>query len=122
MVGKLNFLTNTRPDLSYTVQCLSQFMQRPCTSHLDALMHLLSYVSKTADQGIILRGNTKLTLKTFTDSDWAACLATRRSVRGYLVMLGGSPISWRSKKQTTVSHSSAEAEYRAMAQASAEVI
>ena len=54
MVGKLNFLTNTRPDLSFTVQTLSQFMQKPRTSHLQALIHTMSYVSSTIDKGILL--------------------------------------------------------------------
>ena len=120
-VGKLNFLTNTRPDLSYTVQCLSQFMQNPRTSHLQALHHTLRYISSTAGQGIKLQGPEKLTLQAFSDSDWASCPNTRRSVTGYVLLLGGSPISWKSKKQSTVSKSSSEAEYRAMAAAASEV-
>ncbi|GAA0171263.1 transmembrane signal receptor [Lithospermum erythrorhizon] len=121
MVEKLNFLTNTRSDLSYAVQTLSQFMQQPCDSHLAALQHLLCYVHSTASQGLLLQGADQLTLKVYSDSDWAACPSTSRSVAGYVVTLGDAPISWKSKKQSTVSRSSAKAEYRAMAQASAEV-
>lgn len=121
LVGKLNFLTNTRPDLSYTVQTLSQFMHSPCESHLAALQHTIRYVHGSVGKGIIIHGRSQLTLTAFSDSDWAACPSTRRSVTGYLVSLGGSPITWKSKKQSTVSRSSVEAEYRAMAQASAEV-
>lgn len=69
LIGKLNFLTNTRPDLSYYVQVLSQFMHSPLTIHYDALLHTLSYVRQTAGQGILLRGTDHLTLQTYSDSD-----------------------------------------------------
>lgn len=111
LVGKLHFLTNTRPDLSYTVQSLSQFMQAPRTSHWKALMHTLNYVYTTCGQGIVLKGDSKLVLQAFSDSDWASCVDSRRSVTGYVLLLGNSPISWKSKKQHTVSKSSSEAEY-----------
>lgn len=73
IVGKLNFLTHTRPDLSYAVQTLSQFMQKPTYHHLTALKHTISYVSTTVGQGIVLLGSDKLTLQAFSDSDWASC-------------------------------------------------
>ena len=122
LVGKLNFLTNTRPDLSFSVQTLSQFLQAPRASHLQALLHTLAYISGTISKGILLQGADKLILQAFSDSDWAACSFSRRSVTGYILMLGSSPISWKSKKQGTVSRSSSEAEYRAVAQAASEVV
>lgn len=88
---------------------------------MDALRHVLRYVKATAGQGILLRGNDQLTLQAYSDSAWASCPISRRSVTGYVVLFGGSPISWKAKKQGTISESSSEAEYRAMAQASAEV-
>ena len=121
IVGKLNFLTHSRPDLSYTVQTLSQFMHSPRTSHLLALEHTLRYLQGTSGQGILLNASGPLTLKAFCDSDWASCSFSRRSVTGYMVLLGSSPISWKSKKQPIASKSSAEAEYRAMSHAAAEV-
>ncbi|KAL2923679.1 Retrovirus-related Pol polyprotein from transposon TNT 1-94 [Bienertia sinuspersici] len=121
LVGKLNFLTTTRPDLAYAVQDLSQFMQLPRSSHMEALKHTLQYVSFTMDQGILLQGSDQLTLQAFSDSNWGACPDTRKSITGYVLLLGKSPISWKSKKQTTISRSSSEAEYRAMASAAAEV-
>jgi len=114
MVGKINFLTHTRPDLSFTAQTLSQFMQNPRTSHLQALHHTMRYIQGTIGQGIILKATDQLFIKAYTDSDWAACPFSRRSVTGYLIHLGSAPISWKSKKQCTVSKSSSEAEYRAM--------
>ena len=90
LVGKLNFLTNTRPDLSFTVQTLSQFLQNPRTSHLQALIHILSYIQSPANQGILLKGTNQLKLQAFSDSDWAACPNSRRSIIGYLILLGTS--------------------------------
>lgn len=121
LVGKLNFLTNTRPDLSYTVQSLSQFMQNPRTSHWKALTHTLNYVHTTCGQGIVLKGESKHVLQAFSDSDWAACIDSRRFVTGYILLLANSPISWKSKKQHTVSKSSSEVEYRAMSNAASEI-
>ncbi|XP_056697421.1 uncharacterized mitochondrial protein AtMg00810-like [Spinacia oleracea] len=120
-VGKLNFLTHTRPDISFAVQTLSQFMHSPKYQHIDALSHTLRYINSTAGQGILLKATDKLTLQAFSDSDWAACPTTRRSVTGYVLLLGNSPISWKSKKQSTISKSSSEAEYRAMSHAAGEV-
>ena len=68
MVGKLN-LTNTRPDLAYTIQTLSQFMRSPRDSHWQALQHTLSYVQHTCGQGILLRASDKITIQAFLDSD-----------------------------------------------------
>jgi len=121
LISKLNFLTHTRPDLSFAVQTLSQFMQYPRTSHMMAREHTLRYLNGNARQGILLNANGPLLLQAFSDSDWASCPITRRSITGYMVLLGSSPISWKSKKQSTVSKSSVEAEYRAMSQAAAEV-
>ena len=98
MVGKLNFLTNTRPDLAFTVQYLSQFMQNPRIPHASALQHTLNYVHTTASQGIIIRGSAQLKLQAYSDSDWASCPNSRRSITGYILLLGSSPISWKSKK------------------------
>lgn len=98
LVGKLNYLTNTRPDLSFSVQLLSQFMQQPTDIHMATLQHVLQYVKGTEGLGILLRGSDQITLHVYLDSDWASCPISRRSVTGYLILFGGSPISWRAKK------------------------
>ncbi|XP_057545888.1 uncharacterized mitochondrial protein AtMg00810-like [Amaranthus tricolor] len=103
LVGKLNYLTNTRPDLAYAVQYLSQFMQDPRDPHWQAALHTLRYLSRDYNKGIYLNASTNLTLEAYYDSDLASCANTRRSVSGYFILLGGSPISWKSKKQATVS-------------------
>lgn len=96
-------------------------MQHPRSTHYDAAIRILRYLQGSASQGILLPSNSTLSLKGFTDSDWAGCPTTRRSTTGYFTMLGNSPISWKSKKQPTVSRSSAEAEYRAMANLASEL-
>ncbi|KAL8110513.1 hypothetical protein AgCh_026291 [Apium graveolens] len=121
LVGKLNLLTNTRPDLSFAVQVLSQFMQSPRSSHLQAFHHTLRYIAHTVSQGILLKASSSLALQAFSDSDWASCPDSRKSVTGFVLMLRNSPINWKSKKQSTISRSSSEAEYRALASASAEI-
>ena len=96
-------------------------MQTPRVPHLQALHHTLGYIKGTLGQGILLRASPQLTLQAFSDSNWASCPTSRRSVTGYPVLLGSSPISWKSKRQGVVSKSSSEAEYRAMSQAASEV-
>lgn len=115
LVGRLIYLAVTRPDLAYSVHILSQFMQEPRTEHWEAALRVVRYLKGTPCQGILLRANSELTLQGWCDSDWAACPITRRSLTGWLVFLGNSPVSWKTKKQHTVSRSSAEAEYRSMA-------
>jgi hypothetical protein len=115
LVGRFIYLTITRPDLSYAVHILSQFMQAPLVAHWEAALRLVRYLKGSPAQGIFLRSDSSLIINAYCDSDYNACPLTRRSLSAYVVYLGDSPISWKTKKQDTVSYSSAEAEYRAMA-------
>ena len=115
LVGRLIYLTITRPDLSYAVHVLSQFLASPRQCHLDAAFKVVKYLKLTVGQGILLSATSPLQLSAFADADWGGCPLTRQSLTGYCVTLGSSLLSWKSKKQHTVSRSSAEAEYRALA-------
>ncbi|CAM8999728.1 unnamed protein product [Rhodiola kirilowii] len=121
LVGKLIYLTITRPDLAYPVHIISQFMQHPTEEHLSAAFRLLRYIKAAPAQGIFFPSKSDLQLQAFCDADWAACPLTRRSITGHCVMLGPSVISWKTKKQPVVSRSSAESEYRSMAAACCEL-
>nr|XP_016513719.1 PREDICTED: uncharacterized mitochondrial protein AtMg00810-like [Nicotiana tabacum] len=122
LVGKLNFLTNTRLDIAYSVQHLSQFMKTPREPHLKADIHVLRYLKKDPTLEIFLSNDPNYTFSTYCDSDWAACPDSRKSVSGYVVLLGNNPISWKSKKKTTILLSSAEAEYRSIRKVVGELI
>jgi hypothetical protein len=88
--------------------------------HLAALKHILGYVHGTIDLGVHIRRSTTVDLIAYSDADWAGCPDTRKSTSGYVVFLGDNLVSWSSKRHHTVSHSSAEVEYRAVAKAVAE--
>ena len=111
LVGRLIYLTNTRPDIAHSVQQLSQYMAHPTTAHSQAASRVLRYLKGTPGSGIFFSATGPLQPKAFNDSDWAGCRDSRRSV----IYLAHSIISWRSKKQSTVSRSSSEAEYQALA-------
>ncbi|RVW55533.1 Retrovirus-related Pol polyprotein from transposon RE2 [Vitis vinifera] len=102
LVGKLNYLTITRPDISFPVSVVSQFLQSPCDSHWDAVIRILRYIKSTPGQGVLYQNRGHTQVVGYTDADWA-----------------GSPTDRRS---TSVARSSAEAEYRAMALATCELI
>ncbi|CAH9146720.1 unnamed protein product [Cuscuta epithymum] len=121
LVGRLLYLSFTRPDLAYAVHILSQFMQAPRQDHWTAALRVVRYLKGTPGQGILLSSTCDLTLTGWCDSDWASCPLTRWSLTGWIVFLGTSPISWKTKKQHTVSRSSTEAEYRSMAATTAEL-
>jgi histone deacetylase 1/2 len=120
MAGALQYLTLTRPDIAYAVQQLCLHMHAPTVSHCSMLKRVLRYLQGTATLGLHLLASTAPTITAYTDADWAGCPDTRRSTSGFAVFLGDSLVSWSSKRQTTVSRSSAEAEYRGVANAVSE--
>ncbi|GAU32977.1 hypothetical protein TSUD_358440 [Trifolium subterraneum] len=121
LIGRLIYLTNTRPDISFAVQHLSQFVSHPLLPHYQAATRVLRYLKSFPAKGIMFSASSSLKLHGFADSDWARCPDTRKSVTGYCAILGSSLICWKSKKQNTVFRSSTEAEYRALASLTCEL-
>ena len=121
LVGQLIYLTITRPELSYPVHILSQFMAKPTDIHWNSALKLVRYLKNASGQGLLLSANSSLSLQVCCDADWATCPMTRRSVSGFCVLLGNSLLSWKCKKQNVVARSSTESEYRALASATYEV-
>lgn len=115
------YLTITRPDISYAVHILGQFLASPTLAHMEVANKLVRYLKAAPGQGLLLSADSSLHLQAFCDADWGTCPMTRRSISRYSVVLGNSLLSWKCKKQTTVSRSSAEAEYRSMANATYDV-
>ncbi|KAK2972925.1 hypothetical protein RJ640_015640 [Escallonia rubra] len=122
LVGKLNYLIVTRPDIAYAVSTVSQFMSEPTVKHWAALEQILCYLKGAPGLGLLYSNHGHSYIECFSDADWAGSKLDRKSTTGYCVFVGGNLVSWKSKKQSVVSRSSAESEYRAMAQSTCEVM
>lgn len=122
LIGRLLYLTIIRPDITFAVHQLSQFMSSPTAIHLQAAHKILRYLKNNPGQGLMFSVTAELCLNAFADEDWATCKETRRSITCFCVYLGSSLLSWKSKKQVVVSRSSIEAEYRSIALATCELI
>ncbi|XP_060176184.1 uncharacterized mitochondrial protein AtMg00810-like [Lycium barbarum] len=115
IVRSLQYLTLTRPDITYVVNLTSQFMQNPNSVHLQAVKRIMRYVKGTIDHGLRIISHSSFRIYGFSDADWAGCALTKRSTTGYSVYLSANCVSCSSRKQNTVARSSAKAEYRALA-------
>ena len=111
LVGKLLYLTATRPDIMFSTSLLSRFMNNPSYIHLGVAKRVLRYIQGTMELGIKFWKNTEIKLIGFCDSDWGGCADDMKSTSGFAFSLGSGVFSWCSKKQQTVAQSSAEAEY-----------
>ena len=121
-VGALQYLSITRPDVSFAVNKVCQFMHRPTDIHWSAVKRILRYLNDTINYGLYLRPSPSTHLSVYSDADWAGCPDDRKSTSGYCIYLGHNLVSWNSREQQTVARSSTEAEYRAVANATAEVL
>jgi hypothetical protein len=115
MVGSLNYLTTTRPDITYFISVLSQVYGKTSKG-------VLRYLKGTIDYGIKYTDSFDVELTGYLDSDWAGNLDDQRSTTGYAFGIGSGIVSWSSKKQPTVSLSSTETEYKALCATTCEVV
>ena len=123
MVGKLLFAANTvRTDLAYAASALSRFIKTPYANHYAAAKHVLRYIKGTLGLGLVFKKTTSFNLVGYCDSDWAGDKVDRKSITGYVYMLGNTAITWKSTKQQTVALSSTEAEYMALGDAVKELL
>jgi hypothetical protein len=122
LVRRLIYLTITRPDITYAISLVSQFMHTPTVFHLNLVKRILRYLKDSAGHGIVMTNHGHTQITGYSDSDWAGNAINRRSTTGFCMFVGGNPVLWRSKKQHVVARSSAEAKYRAMTSVACELI
>lgn len=122
VIGALQWLTMTRPDISFALNRLSQFLKSPTTDHWMACKRILRYLSSSPTKALTFASGSLLDLQAFSDADWAGCLDDRKSTSGYVVYLGGNLLSWSSKKQNVIAQFSTKSEYRSLAHAASELI
>ena len=133
IVGALQYVTLSRPDITFAVNKVCQFMHSPTQNHWSAVKRILRYLQGTVSYGLLIKQESATLLHAYTDStytplnaffdaDWDGCPDDRRSTGGYAICLGSNLVSWCARKQKTVSRSSTESEYKALADAVAELI
>jgi hypothetical protein len=122
IVGALQYLTLTRLDISFAVNKICQFLHAPTTVHWATVKRILRYLKACTKIGIKICKSNSLLVSAYSDADWAGSLDDRRSTGGFAVYLGSNLVSWSARKQATVSRSSTESEYKALANATAEIM
>uniref|UniRef100_A0AAV1U4T5 Reverse transcriptase Ty1/copia-type domain-containing protein n=1 Tax=Peronospora matthiolae TaxID=2874970 RepID=A0AAV1U4T5_9STRA len=114
-VGALmHLMTATRPEIAFDVSYVSCFMENPQVEHWMAVKRILRYLQGTKSHGICFKSDDKIDFCGYSDADWAGDHADHKSTSGYAFILMGAPVSWGSKKQSSVSLSTSEAEYIAL--------
>ncbi|KAH0710929.1 hypothetical protein KY284_012356 [Solanum tuberosum] len=121
-LGKLQYLSLTKPDISYAVNKLSQFIHTPTDEHWKSVKRVLRYLKETASSGLHIVRSSDSNLYMYADADWAGDPNDIISTSGYIIFFGPNPVSWSSKKQCAVARSSTEAEYKSVANALAEIM
>jgi hypothetical protein len=122
VVGALQYLTLTRPDLAFPINKVCQYLHSPTMDHWAAIKRILSYLKHSIKTGLKIYKSSSLLVNGFLGADWAGCLDDRSSTGGFAIFLGSNLVSWSAQKQPTVSRSSTEAEYKAVANATAEIM
>ena len=122
LVGKLIYLSHTRPDIAFSVSYVSQYMHAPYEEHMNAVYQILKYLKDCPSKGLFFKKNEARNIEGFTDADWIGSIKDRRSTSRYCTLVWGNLVMWRSKKQAVVASSTAEAEFRAVAHGICELI
>lgn len=122
IVGALQYLTLTRPDIAFPVNKVCQFLHASTTEHWSVVKRILRYLKSCSKLGLKLSKSVSMMVSAYSDADWAGCVDDRRSTGGFAVFLGNNLVSWNAKKQDTISRSSTKSEYKALANATAEVM
>ncbi|XP_057968152.1 secreted RxLR effector protein 161-like [Malania oleifera] len=122
LVGKIIYLSRTRPDIAYAVSVVSQFMHNPSEDHMGAVIRILRCLKSSPGRGLMFSKNAHLKIEGYTDADWARNILDRKSTSGYFTFIGGNLVTWRSKKQKVVALSRAEVEFRGMAKGLCELL
>lgn len=122
ILGGLQYLTNTHPDISYAVSKMLQFFTNPMKHHWKALQQILRHISQNPFLGIWIRPSSSIKIEAFFDADWAGDLSNKHNHGGFVTYYGRNLISWQSKKQPTVARSSTEAEYMSITDAASEIL
>ncbi|RZC11556.1 Retrovirus-related Pol polyprotein from transposon RE1 [Glycine soja] len=122
LVGRLIYLSYTRPNIAFVVSLVSQFMQSPHEEHLEAVHRILRYLKSTPGRGLFFKKTGQQAIEVFTDAVWAGSITDRKSTSGYCTFVWGNLVTWRSKKQDVVARTCAKVEYRAMAQVVCEIL
>ena len=121
-VGSLQYFSLTLPDIGFAVSKVSQFMHEPRDVHWIAVKRILRYLKSTVDYGLLIKKCSSSQIYAYSDANWVGCPDDRKSTSGYCIFLGKNLLSWSSKKQPTISRSSIEAEYKAIANVTAEIL
>ncbi len=122
-IGSLMYLSvGTRPDITYAVSSLSRYSANPTKEHWSAVKRVMRYVKGTTKLGIYYSNENSNELIGYSDADWGGDINDRKSTSGYIFKLNGGAVSWRSKKQSGVALSTAEAEYVALSAAAQEAM
>ncbi|RVW73403.1 Retrovirus-related Pol polyprotein from transposon RE1 [Vitis vinifera] len=122
LVGKLIYLSHTQPDIAFAVSVVSQFMHSPYEKHLEVVYQILRYLKSTPGKGLFFMKNEQRGVEAYTDVDWFGLVTDRRSTTGYYTFVWGNLVTWRSKKQSVMARSSAEAEFSAMSHGICEML
>lgn len=120
LIGKQLYLTRSKSNFTFFIYRLSQYCEKLTNIHMLTIIRMLRYIKKEHTKGIFFQQNSTLTLTGFIDLDWGGCPTTQRLITRFTFFLGSNFISWKKKKQTVVSQSSSEAEYRVLASTSYE--